>query len=693
MVKATIFSAAAAALIGFAMATQAAATPTVRDLVEIVDLSGVAISPDGRSVAFREDRPSLARNRGDVRWYVTNLQDNGAAHPVADGGEAIWEDPGGIRPEIAVWSPDSRWIYYRALIDSQIQVWRSARDGSATEQVTHDEADVISFSLSQDGSTLTYAVGSGRDEIARAETLEYDQGIRIDGTIDPSQNLFRGGWINGRLATQRLTGAWFGRRGLLSGVPTRRRAVDLATLTTSATAEESITDVPDRSVPEDATSSAVSREGGWIAYVRPQQVGSVLSARPTAGDARPVTCSAEPCSGTRIVSLVWRPGRNELVFTTSDQANRQSLYLWDVERGEVRLLHRASGLMDAGKSLFTSSLPCAASANTLVCVAAAASSPPSLVAIDMDSGATRSLARPNQHVADRGFPPVEILEWQSPDGVQFAGQLFLPTLAIPGERAPLFITYYECSGYLKGGTGDEWPLATLAASGIAALCINLPASTVSVTAWDPVGAYDAALSGIATIIDSLNRRGLIDPQKVGMGGISFGSETTMWLARNSNLLAAASIASLQMSPTYYWFNGMPGRDNHSMVEAAWGLRSPEETPDRWRTVSPTYEIDRIRTPLLMQFPEQEYRTEMEFLTRLSMTSTPVEMFVFPDESHVKIQPRHKLAAYERNLDWFRFWLQDYVDPAPAKAEQYRRWRQLAHRQVEAVATMSSIVPE
>jgi hypothetical protein len=53
------------------------------------------------------------------------------------------------------------------------------------------------------------------------------------------------------------------------------------------------------------------------------------------------------------------------------------------------------------------------------------------------------------------------------------------------------------------------------------------------------------------------------------------------------------------------------------------------------------------------------------------------MYAFPNEPHIKTQPRHKLAVYQRNLDWFRFWLLGAVDPDPAKAEQYRRWRAFA----------------
>lgn len=76
----------------------------------------------------------------------------------------------------------------------------------------------------------------------------------------------------------------------------------------------------------------------------------------------------------------------------------------------------------------------------------------------------------------------------------------------------------------------------------------------------------------------------------------------------------------------------------------------------------------------MQVPEQEYRSNVELLSRLQRAGKPAELWAFPQEMHIKWQPRHQLAANERNLDWFRFWLAGEVDPDPAKAAQYVRWR-------------------
>jgi hypothetical protein len=83
--------------------------------------------------------------------------------------------------------------------------------------------------------------------------------------------------------------------------------------------------------------------------------------------------------------------------------------------------------------------------------------------------------------------------------------------------------------------------------------------------------------------------------------------------------------------------------------------------------------------LLMQMPEQEYIEALDYFVPLAKSPTPTELYVFPNEPHLMITPRHQLAAFDRNLDWFRFWLQDYVDPDPLKADQYRRWQAMRVR--------------
>ena len=129
-----------------------------------------------------------------------------------------------IEPE---WSADSHWIYYRALFNGQVQVWRASVDGDIAEAVTTDPADVKSFPVDGTGQQLLYTVGPARDEVARAEEREYDLGIRIDRTTTFGQELYRSGFVNGRLSSQRFNGDLNIRRGLLADRPRHQRVVDL----------------------------------------------------------------------------------------------------------------------------------------------------------------------------------------------------------------------------------------------------------------------------------------------------------------------------------------------------------------------------------------------------------------------------------------------------------------------------------
>lgn len=104
-------------------------------------------------------------------------------------------------------------------------------------------------------------------------------------------------------------------------------------------------------------------------------------------------------------------------------------------------------------------------------------------------------------------------------------------------------------------------------------------------------------------------------------------------------------------------------------------------------MSPALNTRRISAPLLLQLPEQEARLVMELYVRLRRAGVPAELHAFPDEAHFKVRPRHRLAAYRRNLDWFRFWLQDHVDAGPDRAAQHRRWRALKARRATAASAV------
>lgn len=663
-----------------------AQTVSPKRLVEVVDLSLPVVSPDGHRVVYRTEQASVERNTYDSVWYVQEMDGSKPPHRVGDGGIPLRDSAGGSFPAAARWSHDGNFVYYRALLEGRVDVWRAAADGSGAEAITFDPADVRQFTLSEDGRKLRYSVGAPRDEVIRAEQDEYHRGIRIDDTVPVGAGLFRSSLVDGRLATQRYTGIWFTRGPILGGVPDRWWEIDLGTGERRALSplDVALVPTPERRDPNalPTTLSEVRdpRSGRIAVLVRAdggdrtrRSENSELSIMPGKGQKSSLKCEAKACKGKAITSVQWRPGGNEVLFTVivPEEGESQSIFLWDLATGEVRPIVTSRGTISGGRDRSTA---CGISVKALACVAAEADRPPRLERIDIDTGQRYVLFEPNAALAKDLEESVSsrLLRWQDESGREYSGQLFVGRKGGAGNR-PLFINYYRCTGFLRGGMGDEWPLASLAEAGISTLCINAPALNA-----DPIVRFDGALNAVRSAVDFLAAEGHIDRSRVGMGGLSFGSEVALWVAMKTDLLSAVSVTSPSVTPIYYLIGSAKGEMFKSAVRGIWGLGSPADTPDQWRRISPTYNLDKIVAPVLFQMPEEEYIYALDYAIPL-MREYRADMYVFPDEPHRKFQPRHMVSAYERNLDWFRFWLQDIEDFDPGKGDQYGHWRSMRKR--------------
>lgn len=651
-----------------------------RRLVEVADLSGPVVSPDGRRVAFRMERASVERNTYDSVWYVQNMEGDTPPLRVADGGEPLHDAAGVATPGVARWSPDGRWIFYRAVLEGRIDVWRAAADGSGAEPLTFDPANVLDFELSDDGATLRYSVGATREEIVQAEQVEYDRGVHATPALPVAQGVFRSGYTAGRLATQRFSGVGFVRDGILAGVPDRWKEIDLVTRKRSEVvpanpAGHTPVEPGSRSQRQEPLQAVHDPRTARTVVLTQERSGNgpgaasnmELTIHPEAPGARAVKCRAEACSSAAITSVQWRPGRNEVLFTTSprEEGRAQSILRWEIETGTVLPVVRSRGLINGGRKL---SSTCGISEEALACVVAEPDVPPRLERIDIDTGHRQPMFEPNAALAFDLARTVSsrFLRWKGAAGREFTGHLLLGNGPVTGW--PLFVTYYDCPGFLRGGTGDEWPLASFAEAGIAALCINSAPHRP-----DPVARYDEGIEAVRSVVDLLAREGVIDPDRVGMGGLSFGSEVTLWVATETDLLAAASVTSPSVSPLHYLISSLQGERFFTGLRDVWGLGAPEETPEKWKRLSPALNRDRIRSPVLFQMPEEEYLYALDYVIPM-VREDRADLYIFPHEAHQKFQPRHKAAAYRRNVDWFRYWLQDFESGGVEQNAQYDRWR-------------------
>lgn len=377
-----------------------------RQLVEITDFASPVVSPDGTLVAFRVMRASVERNSDAADWYVQRMNGTAPARRVGDGGVPLRDSAGVPQPAVPVWSPDGRWIYYRAMLESGIDVWRASVDGAAAERVSEGDADVREFWLSADGATLSYSTGPTRTEVAAMELREYDAGIRVDRTTPLGQGLFRSGYTEGRPATQRL-GVMFNRVCLADALPDRWHRVQLAT---GVVRDGAAQDRP--SAPLAPADLAVDVPDAWK-LERDPATGriAVLTRSATATDAPRVVmgllqdakarrwspCTAQACSGNAISAAQWRPGTDEVVFTVTayDDGFAQSLHRWNVVTGEVQPVASSSGMF-AGEDRWGAGR-CGVSTAALACVTADAGRPPRLERVDLQTGRARSFSIPMLH--------------------------------------------------------------------------------------------------------------------------------------------------------------------------------------------------------------------------------------------------------------------------------------------------------
>ncbi|MBL8650250.1 MAG: Atxe2 family lasso peptide isopeptidase [Sphingopyxis sp.] len=644
----------AAALLAVAAPAAAAREPvTATDLAQVAEISGPTLSPDGRRVAFRVSQPSIEANRITLDWYVGDVDGDPPVH-AASGGDARIDGAGLIADQTPIWDQDSRGFRFLALNEGEVTLWHW-RDGQGAREEIRNEADLLDFAVSDDGELIRYTIGATRRMIADAQLAAYDEGVLVDASVDLNQAIAGGIIENGKRFMQRFSGPWFDRKPLLWDAPRRDIVVAADNSPQPAAAAEAFRP---RQISAAQGASVTSADGSRADIERENGDTRLVVTRP---DGRRTMCNAPTCGSPRLLAVAWRPGHDTLLLFVAEGSAREGVWLWRVGAARARKL----AVTDGALRLADRPLRCAVSASALTCAESTPLVPPRLVSINLESGKRRATFEPNAALAARIDAEATPLE--------LSGGYSAVLLRPQGAKVPppVVVQNYHCAGFLKGGTGEELPMLPLAEHGIAVLCID-PFRGPPGSGTD--GTYELARKVIASAIDDLGKRKLIDPDRVGIAGFSHSSGVALWAIRHGADFKAATIGTGQISPHYFWTNAVPDRGFEAMLKDYWNIGDPDTDPARWRTASTVFNIGAIDTPILMQLPDAEAPWTAELHTKLKRAGKPAEMVVYADELHNKYQPRHKRAVYDRNLDWFRFWLTGEEDPAPGKSEQYERWR-------------------
>ncbi|WP_454887654.1 Atxe2 family lasso peptide isopeptidase [Sphingomonas oryzagri] len=641
--------------------------PSLRDIVETRSIDGLTLSPDGQRVAFRILSPSVERNDTTAQWYVADLR-SGAAEQVGGVSQPARVPIYDVAEDgQARWSPDGRGLFVLSLTRSQMQVHRMG-PGSADQIVTHDEADIASFAITANGRAIRYQTGMSRASIAALQADDERFGIHLDRTVaTEGLRLTRNFLIGNREVTIRRTAD--GNARIRGADPHRDVMVPLQWEPHFPSLSPRWKPAATLRATEVVPAANTLNLDGDLIELRP--VGSFdslmmmgkeqLTARHADGSVS--RCEDPACldynSSIRLVTT--SAATHEVIFAhEADFAGRTAIYGWRPSDGQIRLIVDPGGSLDGGSE--ASAAPCIPAPSSLLCVYSAPTSPPELVRIDVRSGRMTTVFDPNGTLRRKHYPRATFLSWKDSEGRSATGVLILPD-DVPPNNLPLVITTYHCRGFLEGGTGRLAPELPLAERGFAVLCVNNNNATVLARdangAIPPLGMHKAALDAYQAAIGSLAKRGLIDPNRVGIAGHSFSANIVAYGISHTTMFAAAVLGTgVTIDPASYFLTAPTADSFRKDLTTLMGLPAPDNDPASiWPRISPALNAMKVATPLLLQPPESEYLLALQLYAYLQDQGRPVDMYVYPREGHaVERWPVHQFLRAERSIDWFTRWL-------------------------------------
>jgi dipeptidyl aminopeptidase/acylaminoacyl peptidase len=303
-------------------------------------------------------------------------------------------------------------------------------------------------------------------------------------------------------------------------------------------------------------------------------------------------------------------------------------------------------------------------AGRTVVLATSDTSAPELYALE--KGALRRLTHHNDALlAEVTLGAVEELRFRSADGTDVHGVLVKPPGYVPGRRYPTVLWIHggpqgEDEHSLSLGVySPEMKRQLLAAAGYVALGINYRGSSGRGAAFQSAIAGHWCGKEVADLnagVDAVIAAGLADPERLGVGGWSYGGILTDCLVVDSpRWKAGVSGAGSGNQLSMY------GADEYIHQYNA-ELPPPWRDLEAWVAVSaPFFHADRIRTPVLFVGGQKDFNVPIagseQMYAALRTLGVPSELVVYPDQFHIFTRPSYAVDFLSRMLGWYGRYLQ------------------------------------
>jgi dipeptidyl aminopeptidase/acylaminoacyl peptidase len=278
-----------------------------------------------------------------------------------------------------------------------------------------------------------------------------------------------------------------------------------------------------------------------------------------------------------------------------------------------------------------------------------------------DSSDTLKSARPitsfNQLFTQRDLPKAKPYRWTADDGTTIEGMLMYPPEKFEAKHLPMFV-------FIHGGPDDadgnhfeaDWYVW------------DRLAATQGWLVFEPnyrgsEGYGDKFLMGIVPEIvsrpgkdvlegvDALVRDGIADPDRLTVGGYSYGGYLTNWLITQTPRFKAAVTGAGAVENVVNW-----GVDDTTFDDAYFLGGRPWEAPQRYHDEAAIFQIDKVRTPTHIVSGADDIRVaaaEAYLLDQaLHALDVPSTLLLFPGEDHeLDKNPWHGKIKVREELKW------------------------------------------
>jgi len=665
----------------------------IGDLFAIRDLHDPQITPDGRWVAYSVGSVNREEDKNEEQiWMVPT-----------GGGEAIAltsEDVSSSHPR---WSPDGKYLaFLSARNDGKTQIWLLNRQGGEAQKLTNTPQDVGDFDWAPDAKRLVVVLRDPKpQELEEAKTKDKDRDK--DGAGKDKKAKTPKPWVVDRLQFKRDTVGYLDHRR--SHIYVFNIATKSMTQVSSGdfdddepawspdgtriafTSNRSRPD-PDRSYnsdiwivaadnkdkgahptqvttnPGEDHQAAWSPDGKWIAYssqLEPKlfqyatkQISVVpvpeLGAKP--GEAQVLTLALDRMA----TQPTFAPDGSAIYFIADDDGT-QNLCLMDVATKKItRPIGGRFMLYDYSLS---KSGEIAAQITTL--------ERPNEIYTVPGGKLTRITHANDELLAQLKLVQGEYVKFKSKDGTTVSGYMYKPLGYTPGKKYPAILRPHGGPVWAYYAEFDQLP-QLLAATGYVVLFPNPRGSSgygqyYCQAIWADWGNKD--FQDDMAMVDYAIAQGIADPERLGVGGWSYGGISTDFIIGQTKRFKAAISGAGAAE-----FASMYGHDQYQK-DYVTELGYPWENQGLWNRLAPFYRVQDITTPALFMGGNIDWNVPIlggeQMYQALKALGRDTQLVVYPGEYHEFTVPSHIEDRLKRYLAWYGHYVKG--DAAPATLPQ------------------------